>query len=89
MPSHSHKLNAYVYDPSFGETSTLPARSLYVIQPPKGDGVQGSVNITWEEVAKEKTSSNLQFGSMEEIGGSQAHNILDPYYAENVWRRIA
>ena len=81
MPSHNHVERMFL-DQS-GYSSVKPAGYAYYIY-----STQSSNVITWASAQ----ISNMNFwriGDTEDKGGSQAHNILQPYITTYMWKRTA
>ena len=81
MPSHNHVERMFL-DQS-GYSSVKPAGYAYYIY-----STQSSNVITWANAQ----ISNMNYwrnGDTEDKGGSQAHNILQPYITTYMWKRTA
>ncbi len=81
MPSHNHVERMFL-DQS-GYSSVKPAGYAYYIY-----STQSSNVITWAN-AQISNMNYWRIGDTEDKGGSQAHNILQPYITTYMWKRTA
>ena len=81
MPSHNHVERMFL-DQS-GYSSVKPAGYAYYIY-----STQSSNIITWAS-AQMSNMNYWRIGDTDDKGGSQAHNILQPYITTYMWKRTA
>lgn len=81
-------------------THTLTETELPVIKPPlvalgtlrlfaPFPGETGEANTAWVLPIDESKLTTSQYTYYVEFGGNEPHNNMQPYYATNIWKKVA